>query len=125
MVGCKGLEFIWLTMLRAERKAAILVDALRTQVFLNDFGLLDLSESFLRPAGKAVVELGEVALPALKGLLGDEGAAPLMGSEEATLASLYGYRRKDFAYFLMCGIEGKGYVFEAGVKERDGRMEGE
>jgi hypothetical protein len=100
-------------------RAQVLCDAIRHQRYLNDFAVLDPAESFTRAAGKALLALGESAIPALRKLMDDANAAPLMGSEEATLSAIYQYRRKDFAYYFLSKITGKPFIFDAQPASRD------
>src|SRR5690348_12251492 len=50
--------------LSPEIRAAVLADALAEQYFLNDFGYLDPGGSWDGPAGRALRDTGEAALPA-------------------------------------------------------------
>jgi hypothetical protein len=70
-------------------------------------------------AAKALLELGDVAVSCLRPLLADSSAAPLFGSEEATLSSLYKYRRCDFAYRYLVKLRGGEPTFDRDPAERD------
>lgn len=100
-------------------KAQILVNALAQLKMLNDWGYLDLSESHDGEAALALLELGTEALKPLIPLLDDARPAPLFGSEEATLSSMYHYRRKDFAYRYIMLILGQKPMFDASPDARD------
>ena len=102
-----------------ETRAAVLTDALRTQANLNDFGHLGPGGGYDGPAGQPLVELGEPAIGPLKALLSDDRPAPLMGSEEATLASEHEYRRSDFAFRYLSEILGREPAFAPTPAERD------
>ena len=103
----------------AATRAAILCDVLRTQPNLNDFGHLGPGGAHDGPAAKALLELGEAAVPCLREILDDDRPAPLMGSEEATLSQLHSYRRSDFAYRYLTKIRGGEPGFEPTPGERD------
>ncbi|MCA9565172.1 MAG: hypothetical protein KC561_16860, partial [Myxococcales bacterium] len=51
-----------------------------------------------------VVEYGEAAIPALVGYLDDPTAMLIEGSEDATIGSMYGHRRQDYAAILIAQI---------------------
>ena len=110
-------------MIPAERSAAIIISALTRLIYLNDFGYLDPGGSYDGEAAAALLETREEAIPALCGLLDDDRPAPLFGSEEATLSALYGYRRKDFAAYLLSNLLGEHTSFEADPSNRDARIE--
>jgi hypothetical protein len=100
-------------------RAAVLVAALRTLTFLNDFGYLEPDESWDAAAAHALVECGASAVPLLRAALDDLAPAPLRGSEEATLATLHGCRRADFAYRYLALLLGRPAVFLATPEARD------
>lgn len=100
-------------------RARILMDALVNLNYLNDWGYLDKDESFDGEAARAVLELNRTALPYLIPILDDEREAPLFGTEEATMSSIYKYRRKDFAYRYVSQILGLEPLFASDPKERD------
>ncbi len=100
-------------------RAGIFCGALGHARFLNDFGYLDVSESYDGSSAKALLATGEAAVPCLRALLEDDRDAPLMGSEEATLSSLHAYRRSDFAYRYLCLLTGREPVFRSSRDERD------
>jgi hypothetical protein len=100
-------------------RGAVLVAALRTLTFLNDFGYLEPNESWDGPAAQALLGTGDAAAPALRAALDDHAPAPLRGSEEATLAELHDYRRADFAYRYLALVLGRPAVFLATPAERD------
>jgi hypothetical protein len=102
-----------------EVQAAVLAEALAHQRFLNDFGYLDPGGSCDGPAGRALRATGSAALPVLAPVLVDLGPAPLLGSEEATLSHLYGYRRCDFAYRYAMLALGEEPPFQSDPVRRD------
>jgi hypothetical protein len=110
-------------MIPAERSVSIIISALTRLIYLNDFGYLAAGGSYDGEAAAALLETGEAAIPALCGLLDDDRPAPLFGSEEATLSTLYGYRRKDFAAYLLSNLLGEHTSFEADPADRDARIE--
>ena len=83
--------------LSADLRARILCAALAHVHWMNDWGYLDPDESYDAKVAKALLETGRAALPYLRPLLDNRAEALLFGSEEATLSSLYKYRRNDFA----------------------------
>ena len=88
-------------------RAEILCAALRTQQYLNDFGYLHPTEhSSDGESARALLETGDAARPCLARLLDDRDPAPLFGSEAATIADMYRFRRRDFAYHYLSRILG-------------------
>jgi hypothetical protein len=104
-------------------RAAVLVDALRTQRNLNDWGYIEDSGSYDGPAARALLELGDAAAEPLRGLLGDDRPAPLMGSEPGALADAYRYRRRDWAYHYLARLLGREPAFPRDPVERDREIE--
>lgn len=100
-------------------RASILTAALANVRWLNDFGYLDPGGSWDGPAATALVETGADAEPALRQLLADRSPAPLRGSEMATMAHLYGYRRADYAFRYLARIAGQDPAFDPDPKRRD------
>jgi hypothetical protein len=78
--------------------AQILCSSLANVQFVNDWGYLAPSESYDGIAARMLIRLGRECLPRVAELLKDSRAARLFGSEEATMAHTYRYRRADFAY---------------------------
>jgi hypothetical protein len=107
----------------ADTRAAVLVDALRTQPELNDWGWLDDGSYYDGPAAQALLELGDAAAEPLTGLLADDAPAELGGSEAATLSSQFGYRRKDWAYHYLSRIRGHEPAFPRDRTARDAAIE--
>jgi hypothetical protein len=104
-------------------KARVLCDAMRHQIYLNDWGYLDPGNSFDGPAAQALLEAGDDALRPLLSLLDDARSARLFGSEEATLSNMYEYRVKDFAYRYFMLLLGRQPTFEADPRSRDIEIE--
>lgn len=89
-----------------ESKARVLCSALSNAVQLNDFACLTPTASLDRSAGREMVSLGQTALPFLRKLLDDDREAGIGGgSEESTIAVMYGVRRNDLAYrYIMLSL---------------------
>jgi|GEM_PF-5447817 len=100
-------------------RAQVLCSALGHVRYLNDWGYLDLKQSHDGEAAQALLETGTVALADLVSLLDDQRPAPLFGSEEATLSTIYHYRRCDFAYRYAMLLKGLQPIFEAEPTQRD------
>jgi hypothetical protein len=107
----------------AELRAQVLLDVLRRQQFLNDWGYLSTSGSYDGPAAEALLDTGDAARAGLAELLADRTPVDLEGSEESTLADEYGYRRADFAYRYLAKILGREAPFFARHGERDAAIE--
>jgi len=104
-------------------KAPVLCDALSHLTFFNDWGYLAPDESHDGEAALALLELGEAALPCLIPLLDESKAAPLFGSEPATMSTVYQYRINDFAYRYISKILGRDPTFAADPQARDAEIE--
>jgi hypothetical protein len=100
-------------------KAPVLCDALSHLTFFNDWGYLAPDESHDGEAAQALLELGKAALPCLTPLLDESRAAPLFGSETATMSSVYKYRINDFAYRYISKILDRDPTFAADPQARD------
>ena len=105
------------------QRAAVLVAALEKQTYLNDWGYLDLSDSYDGESAKALLDLGEAVQPVLIPVLADTHEAPLFGSEEATLSTMYKYRRNDFAYRYLMLISGQEPQFAKDPATRDSAIQ--
>jgi len=103
----------------AGTRAAVLCAALAQQTYLNDWGYLDVSGSYDGEAALALLELGPAAQAPLIPLLADRREALLFGSEEATLSTMYQYRRNDFAYRYLTLIRGEQPTFADTPAHRD------
>ncbi len=103
----------------AGTRAAVLCAALTQQAYLNDWGYLDVSGSYDGEAALALLELGQAAQDPLIPLLADRREALLFGSEEATLSTMYQYRRNDFAYRYLTLIRGGEPTFADTPAHRD------
>jgi len=104
-------------------RAQVLCSALTQLTFLNDWGYLDPAGSHDGEAALALLELGKAAVERLVPVLNDSRPAPLFGSEPATLAATYHYRRKDFAYRYLSLILGRAPAFAADPQSRDREIE--
>jgi hypothetical protein len=87
------------------KRVQILVDDLERSKFYNRWGIPHL---YWEDAGRALIEQGQTALPALRELLDDDRPAPVWGDEEATISREFGYRVKDYAWALIQAIQGRG-----------------
>jgi hypothetical protein len=105
--------------LPASVRAAVLVDALRTQPELNDWGYLEPGGGYDGPAATALLETGDAAIAPLRALLDDDAPAEMTGSEIAEMAYRLRYRRKDFAYRYLALLLGREPAFEPDPAERD------
>lgn len=89
--------------LSAEERTAILTDALQNSKMFNTWGLPHI---YLEDAGKALIETGKSAVPALRRMLSDTRPAPVFGSQEYMEFKKYGYRLCDYALFFVEKIQG-------------------
>lgn len=85
----------------------------------NSWGLL-YEHDDAGPVGIRFEMLGEPAVPALVGLLGD-ASRPLryVGGEDATVGNAYGFRVKDFAAFYLGRIKRISVAFHQRPEDRD------
>ena len=104
-------------------RAEVLLDVLRRQRTLNDWGYLDTAGSYDGPAAQALLETGVAARPGLATLLSDGTPVDLEGSEESLLADEYRYRRADYAYRYLAKVLGRDPLFSADHEERDAAIE--
>jgi len=91
----------------AEARAQALAAALRERAVLNDFGYVDESGDHDGEAGRALLELGQDAVAALRPELDDLNKAQLEGSEAGALVRHFGLRRADLAYRYLMRILGR------------------
>jgi hypothetical protein len=105
--------------LPASVKGRILCSELANARYLNDWSYLAPEPSRDLFAAHAVLDVGKAALPYLLELMDDKRAAPLWGTEEATVSIIREYRRADFAYRYAMLILGRQATFPANVGERD------
>jgi hypothetical protein len=103
--------------LPADVRASVLLDALRTQRYMNDWGMLG-SDGYDEEAARALLETGDAARAGLESLLDDDRPARLSGSEEATLSKLYDYRRRDFAFRYLHELDDRPTPFTRDQAER-------
>jgi hypothetical protein len=95
----------------------VLLDQLSKSKSYNMWGMPHL---YWENAARAVIELGEGAVPPLKGLLSDRSPAPVWGSEEYQEYQKYKYRRCDYALALILAIRGQDLtVLPVDPTERD------
>ena len=104
-------------------RAAVLVDALRTQPELNDWGYLEPGGGYDGPAAAALLEAGDAAVAPLRTLLDDDSRAEMTGSEIAEMAHRLGYRRKDFAFRYLSLLLGREPAFDPDPAARDREIE--
>ena len=107
----------------AETRASVLVDALASTAYLNDWGYLGPEGTHDSVAAQALLETGEAARKPLLALLKDDSPAPLMGSETAAIASRFGYRRSDYAYRYLRLLDGETPEFDPDPATRDAAHE--
>jgi hypothetical protein len=103
----------------AQLRARVLASSLRDQNGLVDWGYLDPGGSYDGPAAQALLELGDAAVPELAPLLADDRTARVPGSEVATIAKKYGYRKADFAYRYVRRLRGDDAPFDPDPARRD------
>jgi hypothetical protein len=106
-----------------EVRARVLIDALRSASYLNDWGHLGPGGGHDGPAAQALLDTGDAAIGPLRELLDDDRPARLMGSESATISSQYGYRHSDYAYRYLRLVRGEDPDFEAEPAQRDAAHE--
>jgi len=106
-----------------EVKVNILRDALKHLHYLNDWGYLDPKGSHDGEAAQALLKLGHDALQPLVLLIDDGRPVRLFGSEAATIARMYQYRTRDFAYRYLYLILGRQPVFDPDPQVRDAEIE--
>ena len=102
-------------------RATVLVGALSEQLVFNDEHWGKLWEgNQLGILGTTLVECGEAALPALRGLFNDSTPRTnYRGSEEATIMAARGYRVCDFAAFFAARIKDYDLPFDYDPEVRD------
>jgi hypothetical protein len=103
-----------------QERARIYVDALAQSHFFNGWGLPGYQ---LTPTARALIALGEGAVPFLRPHLGDRRPAPLEGSQDATTSEMYGNRVRDYAWVLINEIQGRPYTYSQDPVERDRAIE--
>jgi hypothetical protein len=102
-----------------DARSAILCAALTHLTYLNDWGYLEPTQPYDGEAAVALLETGRAAVKPLTPLLDDSRSAPLYGSEDAAMSSIYKYRRCDFAYRYLSMILGLKPEFDKNPKVRD------
>jgi hypothetical protein len=106
--------------LPAGQKAESYVDALRTSVFFNAWGLPCYK---LTETTHSLKALGDEAVAALKPLLTGRQAAPLSGSQEATTSRACGNRVCDCAWALINEFKRRPYTYSRDPHEHDRAIE--
>jgi hypothetical protein len=101
-------------------RADIYAKALRATIFFNTWGLPNFQ---LSPTSEAVIALGDDAIASLESLLTDCRPAPVRGSHEGTVSSMYENRLCDYAWVLISEIRGQQYVYSKDPAERDREIE--
>ena len=107
--------------LPAPERAEVYARSLASAQIFNAWGLPGFS---LSDTARAVIALGEPAVAALRPLLADERPAPLFGSQDATTATAYGNRVRDYAFVLIAEILGVEYTYDESPAERDRQIAG-
>jgi hypothetical protein len=102
--------------LSVRERAEVYVDALKSSLFYNAWGLPGYQ---LTPTAKALINLGDDAVWVLEPLLRDQRPAPLSGSQDATTSSMYKNRICDYAWVLISEIEHRPYIYSQDPTERD------
>ncbi len=104
----------------ASERADIYVDALKSSLFYNAWGL---PGHPLSDTAHALIALGEDAVARLKPLLSDQRPAILSGSKDATASTMYGNRLSDYAWVLINEIKRRPYVYAQDPAARDRAIE--
>jgi hypothetical protein len=106
----------------AKDKLAVLVSALRTAGFYNDWGhLTQDSDEFAKmpePVA-AMLECGPELIAYLAPMLNDRRSAEHFGSEDAAVSYFMHYRKCDFAYRFILLAQGATPRFSESIAERD------
>jgi hypothetical protein len=111
------------SQLSAEKRADIICDALKKLLVVNDFQLLESTASSSNyVAGRALLDIGEPAIPCLAKLLDNYDDVRFIGSEESAISEVDSYRRADYAYKYIMLILKKKPFYSEDPKERDGRI---
>lgn len=104
----------------ASERADIYASALQSNIFYNAWGV---PGHQLTSTAYALISLGEVAIEALKPFLVDQRRAPLSGSKDATVSSIYHNRVCDYAWVFICEIRHQPYMYVQNPVERDRSIE--
>jgi hypothetical protein len=102
--------------LPAQERATIYAHALQNNAFYNAWGV---PEYQLTPTCSALMALGDAAVTALKPLLANRRLAPVRGSHNATMSSMYGNRVCDYAWVFINEILHRPYEYAQDPAERD------
>jgi hypothetical protein len=109
-------------LIPADTRARVLCSAMKHTIAYNDWGMLgpDIDQAYNGGiADKAILELRRDAIPHLRLLLDDKTIAPIVGSEEATVADELQFRLCDYAYRYIMLILGRKPAFPDKPAERD------
>lgn len=101
-------------------RAEVYVNALQHSIFYNAWGVPGYQ---LTATAYALISLEEDAISVLKPLLTDKRLAPLSGSEDATISSVYGNRVCDYAWVFINEIRHQPYTYAENPTERDRAIE--
>jgi len=129
----KVVSYLPLLALRAidPRGYASLDGSLKVEALLGAFGrsesynMWGLPHLYWEDAAKAMMELGEVAVPGLTSYLQDRSPAPVWGSEETAEYEAYQYRRCDYALAMLMEMRGENVkALPQDPKKRDALISG-
>jgi hypothetical protein len=102
--------------LPAGERAGIYIDALKSSIFFNAWGVPGYQ---FTPTAHALIALGDDAGAALAPLLADCRPAPLSGSQGATTSRIYGNRVCDYAWVFISEIKRRPCTYTQDPAERD------
>lgn len=94
----------------------VLLDALKTARFYNEFGLPHVK---WEEAAQAIISEGRNITDSLEMLLQNINPAPVWGSEDYAEYKLYQYRVCDYAWALLMTIQKQSFTIPQDQKERD------
>jgi hypothetical protein len=100
----------------ASLRVAIYGDALKHAVIFNDWGL---AGEYFDETARALMQLGEQAIPSLAVLLDDRRLAPCFGSEESTISKDYQNRVCDYAFVMISELMGQSIEYPFDPQSRD------
>jgi hypothetical protein len=103
----------------SDTKARVLASSLQHLLAFNDWILMGARRKVESVPSEALQACGIDAIPHLMPLLNGHRRAVWYGSEDATIAHIYGYRVSDYAYFHIARAIGTEPEFPVDVSERD------